>query len=126
MIFAKERQVSKEEINAFLGSNTVYTGTLTFQGAVRIDGTYSGDIHSDGALIVGKDAQIQGTLEVGELILGGTFSGEVRAKRRVVIHKTGVLSGSLNTPALVVEEGGTLDGDVHMGSRLPGSGAASS
>lgn len=106
--------MSKEEINAFLGASTVYTGTLTFQGAVRIDGTYNGEIHSDGALIVGKDAQIQGTLAVGELILNGTFSGEVHAKRRVVVHKTGILSGSLHTAALVVEEGGVVEGEVHM------------
>ena len=106
--------MSKEEINAFLGASTVYTGTLTFEGAVRIDGTYNGDIHSEGALIVGKDAQIQGSIDVGELILNGTFSGEVRAKRRVVVHKTGILSGSLHTPALIVEEGGLVEGEVHM------------
>jgi len=106
--------MSKEEINAFLGAGTVYQGRLSFQGAVRIDGSYSGEVLSDGALIVGKDAEIEGALNVGDLLLSGRFTGEVQAKRRVIIHKTGVLQGTIRTPALIMEEGGQLDGQVFM------------
>jgi cytoskeletal protein CcmA (bactofilin family) len=106
--------MSKEEINAFLGAGTVYQGRLSFQGAVRIDGSFSGEVLSDGSLIVGKDAEIEGILNVGELLLSGRFTGEVRAKRRVTIHKTGVLQGTAFAPAMVMEEGGLLDGQVVM------------
>jgi len=108
------RRMSKEEINAFLGAGTVYQGRLSFQGAVRIDGSYSGEVISDGSLIVGKDAEIEGMLNVGDLLLSGRFTGEVQAKRRVTIHRTGVLQGTVRTPALVMEEGGLLDGQVVM------------
>ena len=111
--------MSKEEINAFLGAGTVYQGRLSFQGAVRIDGSFSGEVHSEGSLIVGKDAIIEGILNVGELLLSGRFTGEVQAKRRVVIHKTGVLQGVVYAPALVVEEGGLLDGQVIMQGTPP-------
>ena len=106
--------MSKEEINAFLGSGTVYEGKLCFQGAVRIDGSFSGEIVSEGALIAGKDATIEGTVRVGEFILSGMFTGDVFARTRVVLHKTGVFSGTLNSPALIVEEGATLDGKLCM------------
>ena len=106
--------MSKEEINAFLGAGTVYQGRLTFQGAVRIDGSFSGEVFSEGSLIVGKDAEIEGVLNVGDLLLSGRFTGEVQAKRRVTIHKTGILQGAVYTPALVMEEGGMLDGQVIM------------
>lgn len=109
--------MSKEEINAFLGSGTVYEGKLTFQGAVRIDGSFTGEIQSEGALIAGKDAAIEGIVRVGELILSGNFSGEVHATTRAVLHKTGVFKGSLHCPALVVEEGATLDGQLYMTGR---------
>ena len=108
--------MSKDEINAFLGEGTVYEGKLQFQGAVRVDGVFSGEITSEGALIVGKDATVRGTLHVGELLLSGKFEGEVRATRRVVIHKTGTLQGSIHATALVMEEGGLLEGEVHMGA----------
>ena len=106
--------MSKDEINAFMGANTTYEGKLTFQGAVRIDGVFSGEIVSDGALIVGKDAQVDGTLSVGELVLSGKFTGEVRATRRVLIHKAGYLEGILRSPVLVMEEGATIQGQTFM------------
>ena len=105
--------MSREEINAFLGAGTVYQGKLTFQGAVRVDGVFSGEISSEGALIAGKDAVIEARLDVGELILSGTFTGQVFAKRRVTVHK-GVLTGTVVSPALVVEEGAVIEGDIHM------------
>jgi cytoskeletal protein CcmA (bactofilin family) len=111
--------MSKEEINAFLGAGTVYQGRLSFQGAVRIDGSFSGEVLSEGSLIVGKDAEIEGMLNVGDLLLSGRFTGEVQAKRRVTIHKTGVLQGVVYTPAMVMEEGGLLDGQVIMQGSPP-------
>ena len=86
----EECNVSREEINAFLGAGTVYQGKLTFQGAVRVDGVFSGEISSEGALIAGKDAVIEARLDVGELILSGTFTGQVFAKRRVTVRYTNV------------------------------------
>ena len=110
----KEGPVSKDEINAFLGSGTVYEGKLSFQGTVRVDGAFSGQIVSDGSLIVGKDAVIDGVLQVGELLLSGKFTGEVRASRRVIIHKAGLLEGTVHAPALVMEDGAILQGQVNM------------
>lgn len=111
--------VGKDEINAFLGSGTVYEGKLTFQGSVRIDGIFSGEITSDGTLIVGKDARISGTFQVGELMLSGNLTGEVTAKRRVVVHSSGVLDGTLHTPCLLTEEGGIIDGQLFMKKGSP-------
>ncbi len=111
--------VGKDEINAFLGAGTVYEGKLTFQGAVRIDGIFSGEITSDGTLIVGKDAQISGTFQVGELMLSGNLRGDVTTKRRAVVHGSGVLDGTLHTPCLLTEEGGIIDGQIVMKKGSP-------
>ncbi len=106
--------MSKDEINAFLGAGTVYEGKLTFQGAVRIDGMYTGHIISEGSLIAGKNATIDGELHVGELLLSGKVTGEVKASRRVVIHHGGVIEGTVHTPILVTEEGGVIQGQINM------------
>lgn len=106
--------MAKDDINAFLGAGTIFNGTLNFQGAVRIDGAYSGEINSDGLLIAGKDAKLDGKLFVGELSLAGQFDGEVFVKRRVTVHKGGVLNGCVHSPALIVEEGAIIEGTIHM------------
>lgn len=109
--------MGKDEI-AYLGSDTVYEGKLSFKGTVRIEGRFTGDITSDGTLNVGKDAQVRGTINVGEFLLSGHFNGEVMAKRRVVIYSSGVLEGTLQTPSLLTEEGGIIEGQITM--RNPG------
>ena len=106
--------LSKEEINAFLGVGTSYRGRLDFTGAVRIDGTFEGEVESEGTLVVGREAVINGHVRVGQLILGGKLEGEVSAKQRVVLHKTARFKGNMNTPALSVEEGAMLEGKVCM------------
>jgi len=105
--------VGKDEI-AYLGSDTVYEGKLRFKGAVRIEGRFTGEIDSDGTLNVGKDAHVDGTLNVGELLLSGHFSGDVTACRRVVVYASGVLEGHIATPSLLTEEGGIIEGQITM------------
>lgn len=106
--------MAKEELNAFLGSNTVYEGKLMFEGSVHIDGRFTGEITSEGSLVIGKGAVVTGTFNVGELILSGQLTGDVFAKRRVIVHASGVLEGELHTPSLLTEEGGIIEGQITM------------
>ncbi len=105
--------MGKDEI-AYLGSDTVYEGKLSFKGTVRVEGKFTGDIVSDGTLNIGKDAHVRGTIAVGELLLSGHFNGEILAKRRTVIYSSGVLEGNLHTPTLLTEEGAVIEGQVNM------------
>lgn len=115
--------MAKDEINAFLGAGTNYQGKLNFDGSVRIDGTFTGEIQSEGTLIVGKDAKVQGQIWVGQLILSGHLEGEIEAAVKVVLHKTANLVGSMSTPTLVIEEGAVLEGQVSMSkSQVAGKG----
>jgi len=112
----KGAQMARDEINAFLGSGTDYQGKLNFQGAVRIDGNFNGEVESEGTLVVGKEARVEGVLKVGQLVLSGKVNGEVYASEKAVLHKTANLQGNLVTPVLVVEEGAVLEGRVTMSS----------
>lgn len=111
--------MAKEELNAFLGSNTVYEGKLMFEGSVHIDGRFTGEITSEGSLVIGKGAVVTGTFNVGELILSGQLTGDVFAKRRVLVHSSGVLEGELHTPSLLTEEGGIIEGQITMRKGAP-------
>lgn len=105
--------MAKDEI-AYLGSDTIYEGKLSFKGTVRIEGKFTGDIASDGTLNIGKDAQVRGTLGVGELLLSGHFNGEALVKRRTVIYSSGTFEGNLQTPKLLTEEGAIVEGQIAM------------
>lgn len=106
--------MAKDEINAFLGVGTAYEGKLQFQGSVRIDGSFLGQIDAEGTLIVGQEAKIEGKVSVASLVLSGYVQGNIVAGTKVVMHKSARLQGSLYTPCLVMEEGAILDGEVLM------------
>lgn len=106
--------MAKDEFNAFLGAGTVYQGKLNFLGAVRIDGQFVGEIRSEGTLILGKDAQVQGQIQVNQLILSGQINGDVVVTGKTIMHKTANLQGNLITKNLIMEEGALLQGSISM------------
>lgn len=115
--------MAKDEINAFLGAGTSYTGKLNFQGSVRVDGNFTGEVESKGTLVIGKDAHVEGQIKVGQMIVSGHIDGEIVASEKVVLHKTANLVGSLKTPVLVIEEGAVLEGQITMGAKSSKLGA---
>ncbi|MDQ6957132.1 MAG: polymer-forming cytoskeletal protein, partial [Mariprofundaceae bacterium] len=54
-----------QQIDTLIGAHSVITGELSFEGAVRIDGRFEGNIHSSkgGTLIVSEGAKIFGEVD---------------------------------------------------------------
>jgi len=107
----------RDNIMAFLGDGAAFVGALRFEGMVRIDCAFKGEITSDGVLVLGDKALVEGEIRVGELISSGKVQGDVRASRRVVLQRSADLKGNLNTPVLQVDEGAVFDGELSMNSR---------
>ena len=107
--------MAKDDFTAFLGSGTEYQGQLNFKGTVRIDCRFSGNITSDGKLVLGKEAVLEGTVTVKELVVHGSLNGDVFVTTRTVLHQTAKVSGALSSPALIMEEGALLQGQLIMG-----------
>jgi cytoskeletal protein CcmA (bactofilin family) len=104
------------EIHALLGRGTAYSGKLTFEGRVRIDGTFEGEIFSAGTLILGDSADVKGSIDVGTLIvLGGHLQGEVHARDLVELHAPGRVTGDIVTPQLFIDRGVVFEGQCTMG-----------
>lgn len=106
-------------LDGHLGEGTEISGTLRFEGAVRIDGRFKGDIVSPATLILGPSAQVEADLDVGELVVRGHLKGVVKARERVTIHSTGVVEATLHTASLAVEAGAMYRGRCEMPDRRP-------
>jgi cytoskeletal protein CcmA (bactofilin family) len=109
-----EKKQESEEIKAILGKGAEFTGKLIFEGSVRIDGDFQGEISGQGSLIVGEGAMVKATIAVKSLYVSGEVQGTVKAKEKVHIHSTGKFSGDINTPVFVMEEGAFFEGKSHM------------
>lgn len=105
---------SKDEINAFLGRGTEFEGKFSFTGAVRVDGKISGEIFSNGTLIVGESAVINSRIHVADIIISGEVHGDIFAERKIEITVPGKLFGNIKTPKLILEEGVIFEGNCKM------------
>jgi len=104
----------KDEMNAFLGKDMEFEGKFSFAGTSRIDGKFSGEIFSSGALIVGESATIKSHIHVGEAIINGEVHGDISAENKIEIGVRGKVFGNIQTPRLVTKEGAIFEGDCRM------------
>lgn len=112
--FSESSDNSSGELNAFLGTGTRFVGQLQFDGSVRIDGHFQGNISSAGTLILGREAVVKGEVNVANLNANGTVIGIVRASRHVHLHEHAVFDGLIVTPALGMDEGAIINGTIEM------------
>jgi cytoskeletal protein CcmA (bactofilin family) len=102
------------KINGFIGVGVTLTGKLSFTGVLRIDGKFTGDIDSDGILIVGQDACIESTIKVGSAFISGEVKGTVEALTKVELIAPCRIYGDIKTPKLVIHEGAFFEGICGM------------
>ncbi len=102
------------ELNALLGKGSDFQGKLTFEGSVRIDGRFTGEILTDGHLIIGEGAQVQAEIRVGTVQIYGNVTGNVTANDGVELHAPASLRGNIASPALHIDKGVFFDGACQM------------
>ena len=102
------------DVNTLVGRGSHFEGKMTFDGVVRIDGSFVGEIVSDDTLIIGESAEVRAEMEVATLVIYGVVYGNVRAHQLVELHAPGHLVGNVITPELVIERGALFDGNTRM------------
>lgn len=106
--------IDKADIKAFLGPGSRFEGKMSFDELVRLDGIFSGEIKSSDTLIVGESAEIDGSIQVGSLILSGHFKGGIKATTRVELRAPARVEGSIETPLLKIDEKVIFNGEIKM------------
>lgn len=114
MVQAAARQSAAGEITTLLGRGATFEGKLTFEGTVRIDGRFKGEVFTDDTLVIGEGAIVEASLDVGEVIIQGTVIGNITAKRSIEIHAPGRVKGDLHTPTLQIDKGVIFEGRSFM------------
>ena len=113
-VTAQAAAIAVGQTHTILGPEAAFDGKLTFQGAVRIDGKFSGEIVTEDVLVVGESAEVTASVNVGSLILNGLLRGNVRAKKAVELHAPARLYGDVETPQLVIHSGVIFEGHCKM------------
>ncbi len=108
------KEAPEPEPGAVLGRGSRFEGKLAFDGTVRIDGEFRGDITSEGRLIIGESALVEGTISVGSAVISGAVTGSIKAKSTIELRPQARVNGDMAAPSLSIEKGAHFDGTVKM------------
>jgi cytoskeletal protein CcmA (bactofilin family) len=98
----------------FLGKDTEWDGKLRFDGTIRIDGHFKGEISSTGNLIVGEEGVVEADIRVSYIVNSGEIHGNLISDQRVDIHAPGKVFGSIQAPSVVIDKGVIFEGTTRM------------
>ena len=107
-------EAEDDEHNGRIGKGSRLSGTLVFEGSVRVYGEVEGEIVAGEAVIVRRGGKVNAKIRATEVVIEGHVTADVHATGRVEIGVTGSFSGSLVTPCLVIHEGARFDGNCSM------------
>ena len=102
------------ELNALLGRGSEFEGKLAFEGKVRIDGTFTGEISTNDLLQVGEGAKVQAEISCGTIVVEGEVVGNIKATQAVELRRPAKVHGDVTTPSLVIEKGVVFEGRSRM------------
>ncbi len=106
---------NKKEFNGFYDSGAAFDGKLSFEGTMRIDGSFEGTIHSSDTLIVGESGEVEGDIEVKNLTVNGTLRGTVKVDNKIeILEGARVFCEMTASPNLAVEPGAIFEGKINM------------
>src|SRR5437763_17216569 len=103
-------------LNALLGRGSEFDGKLNFEGTVRIDGTFTGEIATNDMLIIGEGAKVTADITCGSVVINGEGTGNIKATEMVELHKPAKVKGDITTPSLMIDKGAQFDGNSKMDS----------
>ncbi len=107
--------VTQYEVTGIIEQGCEFEGKLSFQGTVRINGTFKGEIYTPDTLVIGENAKVHAQIEAGVIVISGELNGNIRAKHRVEIHKPAIFRGDILSPSLRIDEGVIFEGSSRMG-----------
>lgn len=111
--------LQSEEPETVIGENVSIKGTLSFEKLVRIDGSFEGEIESQGKLIVGPKGFVKANIDLQEAFIAGKVEGDITVKERLVLRGRAEIKGNITAPLLSIDEGVSIIGQVYVTAPEP-------
>lgn len=122
--------VSRSRTTATIGATIQINGDVSGNEDVTIEGRVEGTINlKENVLTVGKDGQINATVNARAIFVEGKVEGDLKGGEQVVVQRTGNVRGNIVAPRVTLEDGckfkGSIDMDVEPSTASRGSSGRS-
>ncbi|MCP5469495.1 MAG: polymer-forming cytoskeletal protein [Chlamydiales bacterium] len=110
-----ENTMNEEAPETTLGEGVTFRGELSFERLLRIDGTFEGELLSQGKVIVGPKGKVKANLVLREAVVEGEIEGDVTVQEKLELRGEASVKGDIKAKLLCVDEGVRIDGHVCVG-----------
>jgi cytoskeletal protein CcmA (bactofilin family) len=110
------KNMAENTVKDILSKDVEIKGSIKFQKEMLIDGKVEGEIHSDGVLTIGENADIRGEIKTKSITVYGKVHGNITVGERCELKSRSTLQGDLKAARLVIEEGATFIGKSEVTS----------
>lgn len=104
--------LAEEAPETTLGAGVTFRGQLSFERFLRIDGSFEGDLLSQGKVVVGPTGSVKADLNLREAIIEGVVEGNITVQEKLELRGEAVVKGDIRAKFLCVDEGASILGHV--------------
>jgi cytoskeletal protein CcmA (bactofilin family) len=97
-----------------LSADVEIKGNIKFAGELTFEGKLEGEIQTDGTLLLGDSAVVNGNINAQSVVVRGKVNGNIVAKEKIEIKTKAELFGDIRASKLTVEEGVTFVGKTEV------------
>ena len=97
-----------------LNSEVEVKGNLKFAGELTFEGKLDGEINTDGVLMLGDSAVINGNIAAQSVVVRGKITGNISAKEKIEIKAKAEVFGDIRATKLAIEEGVVFVGKTEV------------
>lgn len=110
----KDRPLYSDKTVTTFGSETNFTGNLTFKTSLKICGEFKGNIKTEGYLEIAPEAKVEAEIEAGSIKIAGMLKGNINKSDKVVLINPAQMYGNITTKVLKIEDGVIFQGECKM------------
>lgn len=108
--------IHQEKDGSYLSQDVEFNGKAVFKKHLVVDGSFKGEIKTEGELKVGENASLEADVKTGRLILEGKVKGKFEVDGLCELKHSADISADINAKNMKMEEGAKLEGKISVKS----------
>lgn len=105
-----------DQVISIIGPGMKVIGDCDADGAIRVEGSVTGNIRAGKAVVVGRDGRVDGDIFTQDAVIAGIVTGTLRAESRLEVQASSRIEGEVIAARMQLEEGAMLNGTIQMGT----------
>lgn len=110
----KQTEQTNSKISSIIGADMIVEGNIKAKDAIRVEGSVTGNIETEGSLVISATGKVKGNLRGNSIVIGGMLEGDLVCGGKTEVISTGKVFGNMHTKGLIVDENAVFQGQCVM------------